>query len=158
NALMAPAAARVLFADEKADLVLLGGKVVTVDPRRPTAGALAVRGDRIVAVGSDQEISRLVKDGTRVVRVEGRLVIPGFIEGHGHFVGLGQSKQMLDLRGARSWDDVVRQVETAAKAAAPGAWVLGRGWHQEKWERKPEPNVHGYPTHAALSRVSPRNP
>jgi hypothetical protein len=145
-------------ADEKADLVLLGGKVVTVNAKKPTAEALAVRGDKIVAVGSDKEIAGLIGDATRVIRLKGQLAIPGFIEGHGHFVGLGQSKMMLDLRGAKSWDDIVRQVEAAAAKAAAGTWIVGRGWHQEKWERKPEPNVNGYPTHAALSKVSPKNP
>src|SRR5262249_55143622 len=99
---------RGALADEKkADLVLLGGKVVTVDPKRPVAEALAARGDRIVAVGSDQEIAGLIGDGTRVLRLQGRLAIPGFVEGHGHFTGLGQSKMMLDLRKARSWDEIV---------------------------------------------------
>jgi predicted amidohydrolase YtcJ len=150
---------RAVLADEKkADLVLLGGKVVTVDPRRPTAEAVAVRGGRIVAVGSDKEVSPFVGDGTKVLRLEGNMVMPGFIEGHGHFVGLGQSMMMLDLRKAKSWDEIVKQVEAAARDAAPGAWIVGRGWHQEKWERKPEPNVNGYPTHGALSRVSPKNP
>src|SRR5438552_13884864 len=152
------AAATHTTAQEKADLVLLGGKVVTVDPQRPTAEALAVRGDRILAVGTDKQISALVGDGTRVIRLQGRFAMPGFVEGHGHFVGLGQSKMMLDLRGAKSWDDIVAQVEAAVRTAAPGTWIVGRGWHQEKWQRPPEPNVNGYPTHAALSRVSPKNP
>jgi predicted amidohydrolase YtcJ len=145
-------------AQDKADLVLLGGTVVTVDPQRPVAEALAVRGDRIVAVGSDKDVSPMIGDGTKVIRLQGRFAMPGFIEGHGHFVGLGNSKMMLDLRGAYSWDDIVRQVEAAVKTTAPGAWIVGRGWHQEKWQRPPEPNVNGYPTHDSLSRVSPKNP
>jgi predicted amidohydrolase YtcJ len=151
-------APRPALAQDKADLVLLGGTVVTVDPQRPVAEALAVRGDRIVAVGSDKDVSGMIGDGTKVIRLQGRFAMPGFIEGHGHFVGLGNSKMMLDLRGAKSWDDIVRQVEAAAKTAAPGAWIVGRGWHQEKWQRPPEPNVNGYPTHESLSRVSPKNP
>jgi predicted amidohydrolase YtcJ len=145
-------------AQDKADLVLLGGNIVTVDPKMPKAQALAARGDRIVAVGNDAEISKLIGDGTKVIRLDGKFVMPGFIEGHGHFVGLGLSKMMLDLRSAKSWDDIVRQVESAAKNAKEGEWIIGRGWHQEKWDRKPEPNVDGYPTHESLSRVSPKNP
>ena len=64
--------------------------------------------------------------------------MPGFIEGHGHFEGLGQSKMMLDLRGAEVWDDIVRQVERAAADAEPGQWIIGRGWHQAKWKRPPQ--------------------
>jgi predicted amidohydrolase YtcJ len=150
---------RPVAADEKkADLVLLGGKVVTVDAKQPTAEAVAVRGDRIVAIGTDKEVAGFAGDGTKVIRLAGRMVMPGFIEGHGHFVGLGQSMMMLDLRKAKSWDDIVKQVEAAARSAAPGEWIVGRGWHQEKWERKPEPNIDGYPAHAALSKVSPKNP
>jgi predicted amidohydrolase YtcJ len=86
------------------------------------------------------------------------LAIPGFIEGHGHFTGLGESRLILDLRNARTWDDIVAQVGRAAKDAKPGEWILGRGWHQSKWDRAPEPNVEGFPLHASLSRVSPNNP
>jgi predicted amidohydrolase YtcJ len=143
---------------EPADLVLRNGKVVTVDSTRPRAEALAVRGDRIVAVGSDAEIARYVGPGTRVVDLRGRLAIPGFIEGHGHFLGLGESKTILDLSRARSWDEIVATVANAAARARPGAWILGRGWHQEKWDRVPPDTVEGVPTHASLSRVTPENP
>src|SRR5262249_30977200 len=103
--------------------------------------------------GTDREVGKLIGKDTRVIRLKGRLAVPGFIEGHGHFVALGQTKRMLDLRTAKTWDDIVAQVAAAVRKAAPGEWVLGRGWHQEKWEKKPTPNVAGYPTHAALSRV-----
>src|SRR5205823_4373099 len=66
---------------------------------------------------------------------------PGFIEGHGHFLGLGQSKMNLNLSGVRSWDEIVAMVAAAAREAKPGAWILGRGWHQEKWDKPPQPNV-----------------
>jgi predicted amidohydrolase YtcJ len=144
--------------EKKADLLLLGGKVVTMDPQRPAAEAVAVRGDRILAVGTEKEVSALAGEGTRVIRLEGRLVIPGFIEGHGHFLSLGQSLLMLDHRKAKSWDEIVRQVRDAARSAAPGEWIVGRGWHQEKWQHRPQPHVDGYPMHAALSEVSPQNP
>jgi predicted amidohydrolase YtcJ len=75
-----------------------------VDVRQPTARALAVRGDKIVSVGSDKDIESLIGDDTRVIGLHGRLTIPGFIEGHGHFLGLGASKLMLDLTAATSWD------------------------------------------------------
>jgi predicted amidohydrolase YtcJ len=152
------AASQPTLAAEKADLVLLGGKIVTVDPKKPEAEALAARAGRIVAVGSDAEITAHIGDGTKVIRLNGKFAIPGFIEGHGHFTSLGQSKMMLDLRAAKSWKDIVSQVDSAAKAAKPGDWIIGRGWHQEKWDRPPEPNVDGYPLHESLSKVSPKNP
>src|SRR4030095_9154257 len=81
-----------------------------------------------------------------------------FIDGHGHFMGLGQSKLQLDLTKARLWDDLAAMVGGAAKKAKPGDGITGRGWHQAKWERPPVPVIEGNPVHASLSAVSPNNP
>ncbi len=143
---------------EYADLVLTGGKVVTVDDALPEAEALAVTGYTITAVGTNEEIAGHVGPSTEVVELDGRLVIPGFIEGHGHYMSLGRSKMILDLTTATSWDDIVQMVGEAASRAAPGEWVTGRGWHQEKWTSTPEPNVDGVPLHTGLSAASPENP
>jgi hypothetical protein len=109
-------------------------------------------------VGSNQDIDSLIGASTRVIELDGRLAIPGFIEGHGHFASLGYSKMMLDLTSAREWDEIVAQVAQAAKTSPPGTWIVGRGWHQAKWERPPQPNVDGYPTHHRLSEVTPQHP
>lgn len=142
----------------RADLVFINGHVVTVDSQRPEAQAVAVRGDRIVAVGTTDAIRRLAGPQTRTIDLAGRLLIPGFIEGHGHYLGLGESKLVLDLTTARTWDDIVAMVGAAARDARPGEWIIGRGWHQEKWERTPQPNVEGVPLHASLDRVSADHP
>ncbi|CAN5161724.1 MAG: amidohydrolase [Gemmatimonadetes bacterium] len=143
---------------QPADLVLTGGRIVTVDSARPEAQAIAIAGDRIVAVGSNEEIQAYVGPSTQTINLEGRLAIPGFIEGHGHFMGLGRAKTILDLTTAQSWDDIVTMVAEAARTAKPGEWILGRGWHQSKWTQAPTPVVEGNPVHATLSRVSPNNP
>ena len=143
---------------EAADLVLRGGKIVTVDSTRPTAGALAVSGDTIVAVGSEAEIAPYVGADTRVIELDGRMAMPGFVEAHGHFMGMGRAQMQLDLLGTSSWDRVVRMVDSAAAEAEPGEWVLGRGWHQEKWDRAPDRTVQGFPVHDRLSEVAPENP
>lgn len=143
---------------EPADLVLTNGKVVTMDADRPQAEALAISGGRIAAVGSSADIERHVGPGTRVIDLDGRLAIPGFIEGHGHFMGLGESRMILDLTTADNWTDIVDMVSQAAATAAPGAWIDGHGWHQEKWSVVPEPNVDGVPFHQELSAASPQNP
>jgi len=109
-------------------------------------------------VGTNAEVRRLAGPATRVVDLQGRLLIPGFIEGHGHFTGLGESKLVLDLTTATTWDDIVAMVGAAAKAARPGEWIVGRGWHQEKWSRTPQPNVQGVPLHASLDAVSGDHP
>lgn len=143
---------------EPATLVLRNGKVVTVDESRPDAQAIAVRGDRIAAVGSNADIQRYIGPATRVIDLTGRLAIPGLIESHGHFMNFGLSKMTLDLLDVKSWDDIVSMVAAAARQAKPGEWILGRGWHQEKWTSVPQPNVEGFPFHEALSKVSPDNP
>ena len=114
---------------EHADLVLRNGTIVTVDDLIPEAEALAVRGDRIVAVGRSAEIDRDIGDQTQVVDLEGRLAIPGFIEGHGHFLGIGDAQLQLDLTGATSWPEIVAMVEEAVAGARPGELIRGRGWH-----------------------------
>ena len=141
-----------------ATLVLRNGKVVTVDAAMPEAQAIAVRGDRIIAVGTNQAIQQYVGPATQVIDLRGQLAIPGLIESHGHFMGFGQSKLTLDLMDVKDWNEIVSMVAAAAKQAKPGEWILGRGWHQEKWSSVPKPNVEGFPFHDELSKVSPNNP
>jgi predicted amidohydrolase YtcJ len=143
---------------EPASLVLRHGTIVTVDETRPEAAALAVRGDRIVAVGSEAEIAPFVGPQTRVIDLAGATAIPGIIESHGHFMGTGEARMGLDLMGVADWDEVLAKVAAAVKTAKPGQWILGRGWHQEKWRHAPIPNVEGFPVHDALSRISPDHP
>jgi hypothetical protein len=150
---------RQKLAAETADLILTNGKIVTVDDRFPAATWIAMRGDRIAALGLDRNgYKRHVGEGTEIVDLGGALAVPGLIESHGHFTGLGQSKTILDLTKARSWDDIVALVAEAAKSAKPGEWILGRGWHQDKWDRVPEPSIEGLPFHDALSKAAPDNP
>jgi predicted amidohydrolase YtcJ len=143
---------------EPVDLVLRNGTVVTVDESRPQAEAVAVANGRIVAVGSDREIDRYVGPSTDVIDLDGRVAVPGFIEGHGHFMSLGNAKIILDLTQVKNFGEIVAMVSHVASDAAPGAWISGRGWHQEKWDELPDDAVEGVPTHAALSAVSPDNP
>jgi predicted amidohydrolase YtcJ len=144
--------------NQRATLVLTNGRIVTVDSSKPEAQAVAVAGDRIIAVGTNAEIQRFVTPQTRVIDLNGRLAIPGFIEGHGHFSGLGEAKLQLDLTQVKNWDEIVEMVRVAATKAKPGEWILGRGWHQEKWDRVPAGAVEGNPVHATLSAASPNNP
>ncbi len=141
-----------------ADLVLRNGTVVTMDTTRPAAQAIAIAGGKIAAVGSDADIQGYVGPGTRVIDLQGHLAIPGFIESHGHFTGLGQALTELKLMGVPSWQQIVAMVAAAAKTAKPGAWIRGRGWHQEKWNRSPGRVVKGFQTNDLLNAAAPRNP
>ena len=141
-----------------ATLAIVNAHVVTVDSAKPEAEAVAIAGDRILVVGSNADVRRVVGAATKVIDASGRLVVPGFIEGHGHLLGLGETKRQLDLTTARTWDEIVARVAAAARSAARGTWIVGHGWHQEKWDRPPTPAVEGNPVHASLSAASPDNP
>lgn len=145
-------------ATEPADLVLRNGRVVTVDSTMPEAQAVAIRGYEIVAVGTDAEIASYIGEATEVIDLNGRLAVPGLIEGHGHYMGLGRARMILDLTTVRAWEDIVTMVAAAARDAGRDAWIAGRGWHQEKWDSVPAELYDGVPTHDALSAVSPNNP
>jgi predicted amidohydrolase YtcJ len=145
-------------AAEPATLVLQGGRIITVEEARPDAQALAARGGRIVAIGSAEEVQPYIGPQTEVIDLAGLTAVPGLIDGHAHFMGLGRALQVLDLRDAPTWAEIVSMVRDAAARAKPGEWIQGRGWHQEKWTSVPQPAVEGFPVHDTLTSASPNNP
>lgn len=140
------------------DLILHSGKIVTVDERLGTVQALAARGGRILAVGSNDEVRKLAGKDTRIINLFGKLAVPGFIEGHGHFTGVGNATLILDLSKVDNWDEVVDMVAKAAQHTPKGEWIVGRGWHQEKWSKQPAGSVKGFPPHDSISAATPDNP
>ena len=142
---------------EKADLVFINGKVVTMDGD-VISEAIAVKGDTILAIGYTDDIEDYIGDSTKTIDLEGKFLMPGFYESHAHFLGLGHTLMILDLTTAKNWDEVVAMVAKAADNSTPGEWIVGRGWHQEKFDPKPEINVEGYPVHEGLSKASKLNP
>ena len=141
-----------------ADLVLRGGTVATADPAMGSAEAIAVTGYQVTAVGSNDDMSAYIGPETEVVELNGLFVMPGFIEGHGHYLGLGRSKQILDLQDVKNWGEVVTMVSIAVDKARPGEWIFGRGWHQDKWDSVPGDAVDGVPRNDTLNEVSPDHP
>jgi predicted amidohydrolase YtcJ len=144
--------------DNPADMVLRGGRVVTVDPDVPDGEAVAIKDGLIMAVGSDGDIREYIGAETRVIDLDGQLAIPGFIESHAHYMGIGSAKMQLNLMDVANWDEIVAMVEASVGDAPAGQLITGRGWHQEKWDKAPPGNVEGLPTHNSLSAVSPNNP
>ncbi len=143
---------------DTADTILLNGQFYTVDIDQPLAEAVAIKGDRILQIGTQAEIEKLKGEQTKTIDLNGQFAMPGFIEGHGHFSGVGKSLINLNFLTSKNWQEIVDMVAEKAKTMKPGEWIEGRGWHQEKWNTPLEQQVHGYPYHDALSAVSPDNP
>lgn len=148
-----PTGARTLAAPaEPADLVLTGGSIYTMTPDRPRAEALAVRGQRIAAVGTAAEVRAWIGPQTHVIELGGRSVTPGLTDAHCHLYGLGEALETLSLRGIKSQAAIAEAVRGAVAGRAEGEWITGQGWDQNLWS-PPE-----FPGHAALDAVAPRHP
>ncbi len=135
---------------QTADLAVTNARIYTVNPKQPRASAIAVRQDRILAVGAD--VSRYIGPSTRVIDAKGATIIPGFIDSHGHVRGLGDLLGSIDLRGVASESEVVDKVRDAARARKPGEWIRGAAWDQNLWPGKRFPNAAG------ISKAAPDNP
>ena len=141
-----------------ADLLLINGDVVTVDAALPYAEAIAIRGDLILDVGTTEALSKYRGEDTEVIDLQGQMVTPGLIEGHGHYTSFGGSLMILDFRYAKSFAEIVSMVANAAANTPAGEWIIGRGWHQDKWETKEDVLVEGLPLHDSLSDATPDHP
>jgi len=142
-----------VLCQEVPETVYVNGAVYTVDSAFSKAEAIAVKDGRIVAVGTTDDVKRLMGAATHTVDLKGRCVTPGLIDSHGHMAGLGSyASGRLDLHDAKSFDDVVKAVKAAVAKAKPGEWILGGRWDQSLWGQKE------FPSHEKLSAVSPDNP
>lgn len=142
----------------QADMIITGGKIYTMQQSQPQAQALAIKDGAIIAVGSDEGIRTYLGDETRHVQLEGEMVIPGLIEGHGHFLSMGYNLLDLDLLDTKNFDEIVDSVRVRVDKLEPGIWLNGRGWHQEKWDELPQPMVERFPTNIQLNIAAPVNP
>jgi predicted amidohydrolase YtcJ len=134
-----------------ADLVFTGGHVHTVDPEMPRADAVAVRGERIVAVGSAADVAGLIGRGTRVVDLDGRLLLPGFQDAHIHPISGGVDRLQCDVRDARGRDGVLDKIREYAAAHPDDDWVIGSGWYMADFE-------NGTPRREDLDAIIPDRP
>ncbi len=132
-----------------ADKLLVNGRVYTMDAERPRALALAVSGERILAVGTEHSLRDLLAPGGEVLDLEGRCVLPGLTDSHIHFTWYGLGLRELDLSKAASLSEMLASVAERARETTPGAWVVGRRWDQERWlDRR-------FPTATELDGVAP---
>ena len=144
--------------DTKPDFIIYNAEVYSVDKDDNTYEALAVKNGIIMALGTSENILKSKDNTTVLLDLGGAFAIPGLIEGHGHFSGLGQSLMNLNFLKSKSWEEIVAMVEEKVKNTEKGEWIIGRGWHQEKWKQQPDDHIHGYPRHFDLSTISPDHP
>lgn len=135
-----------------ADVIFTGGRILTLDPTRPRARALAVHDERVLAVGSDDDMRPYLGPRTQRVALRGATVLPGLTDAHVHVEGLGQARAALDLVGTRSLEEALQRAAAAARSLPPGAWLFGRGWDQNDWPDK------RFPTAAELDRAVGERP
>lgn len=140
------------------DLLIFGGTIYTVDPEQATVEAVVVKEGRIAFAGAESTARQTLAEPVAELNLEGKTLIPGFIEGHGHLLSLGYNLKEVDLAAASTYSDVVADVQAAVAKAKPGEWVIGNNWHQSKWTSPPPVEVKGFQTHGLLSEVSPDNP
>ena len=136
----------------QADLVLRNGKIATVDEEFSFAEAVAVQKERIVFVGKNEDVSSFTGPETKVIDLEGKLVLPGLIDSHAHIFNLGEQLTHLDITGTTSYQQIIDKVAERVKTAQPGEWIVGGRWDQNDWENK------SFPVHDPLSVASPDNP
>jgi predicted amidohydrolase YtcJ len=138
------------FFGETADLVIVNARVYTVNPRQPSATAIAIKAGKFLAVGDS--VSDYVGAETRRIDVHGKAVIPGFIDSHGHMLGLGETLSSLDLHGVSSELEIQAMVANRARLRKPGEWITGFGWDQNLWKNKQ------FPIKDLLDSAAPDNP
>nr|MBA2340797.1 amidohydrolase family protein [Pyrinomonadaceae bacterium] len=134
----------------RVSLMLVNGKVFTADAQGTIAQAIAIDDNRIVAVGSNEEIIKTYR-AARTIDLAGKLVTPGFNDAHIHFASGGLSLLRVDLNGARSLDEALQRIAARARELPAGSWVLGRGWDHTLWGNQ-------FPSRADLDRVVPDKP
>jgi predicted amidohydrolase YtcJ len=139
----------------QADLILSNGKIITVDERFTIAQAVAVRGDRVLAVGTNQEIIRLAGPNTRRIDLGGKAVTPGLIDNHMHLLRAGNTwLKELRFEGVESRKQAIEMIRTRAKTEGPGGWVFNiGGWAHQQFADDPKPF-----TREELDRIAPDNP
>lgn len=145
---ISPSAAKV----QPADLVFKNGNIYTVNDAGPRAEAVAVKGDRIIFVGSDRDVEKYVVKTTRVIDLNGKTMLPGMTDAHHHLAGVGFREMTLNLEGINSLEEFLARVKARVDQAKPGEWVTGRGWIETFWT----PPV--FPTRWDLDKVAPNNP
>ncbi|MEL6558298.1 MAG: amidohydrolase [Bacteroidota bacterium] len=142
---------------EKGDLIIYGGSIYTVTDSEKTEAVVSKDG-KIIFVGSKADALEFKGDSTQIFDLQGKTMTPGLIESHAHIMGIGYNRLNIDLMKVNSYEELIQKVEEVAAKTPKGEWILGRGWHQDKWQEKTETRFKGFPTHDELSARVPDHP
>jgi predicted amidohydrolase YtcJ len=140
---------------ETVDLIIKNGQIYTVNDAAPNAEMVAIKDGKIIYAGDAAGGSKYEGE---ILDLEGKTMVPGLHEGHAHIMGVGFNLMNVDLMGAQSYAEVIEMVKERAKTTPEGEWILGRGWHQDKWVDQPERMYRNLPTHHDLSAAVPNHP
>ena len=135
-----------------ADLVLMDGRVLTMNASQSHAEAIAIKKDKIVKVGTNEEITLWIGKNTKVIGIEGKTVVPGFIDTHVHVVDFGRVLAWVDLKDIKSIKEMKDRIRERAERTSKGKWIVGHGWGQNNFTEKRYPNA------LDLDEASPDNP
>ena len=139
-------------APETAQTVFINGNIYTMNERQPRAEAIAVKGDRIVFVGSNADAKKYQSAETKTIDLAGKTVVPGLTDSHCHIFGIGEREMNLNLEGANTLEDFLAKVKERVAKTERGKWITGRGWIETFW-KPPQ-----FPTRADLDKIAPDNP
>ncbi len=143
---------------QEADKIIFNAQIFCMEKEVISAEAMAIKNGIILELGTESEIMAYRGSSTTTLDAGGHFLMPGLIEGHGHLLMMGEALSQLNLAEAKNWQEIVDQVAGEAERKEPGEWIIGNGWHQDKWTVAPDRQQDGYPTHHSLSAVSPENP
>ena len=138
------------------DLILKNGKIYTVDSAFSTQSCVIIHQSKIIATGDAGLLDKYASQKT--IDLKGKTVTPGFIESHGHFMLMGYNMLDVDLLGSTSYAEIIARLKEKSTNIPEGSWIIGRGWHQDKWREFEGERVNGFPTHHLLSEAFPDHP
>lgn len=143
---------------EVADKIIYNAQIFCMEGEDVSAEAIAIKDGIILALGTNEEVLAYGGSSTVKMDADGNFLMPGLIEGHGHLLMMGEALSQLNLADAENWQQIVEMVAAEVENKAPGQWIIGNSWHQDKWNHQPDSMQDGYPIHHSLSAVSPDNP
>jgi len=144
--------------EPKLDSLIVNAQIYSVVEDDSDYDAIGIKDGKITMLGNSEDLKKETDDKTNIIDIQGEFLMPGFIEGHGHYSNLGKSLQNLNFLADTSWQQITAKVAEKIQDIDDGEWIYGRGWHQEKFTILPDGALGKYPTHESITEFSEENP